>query len=122
MLITGESGHGQGSNGNFYSPVGPRQSKPFIAINCAAIANTLLESELLDTKPTLLPAPPTKRKNGLMEVADGGILFWMRFFRCLDMQAKLLRAIEEHPSQGRRHYADLVDVQIIAASNQDLKK
>ncbi len=124
VLITGESGTGKEIMANYIHQVGPRQQKPFIAINCAAIANTLLESELFGHEANAFTGASNKRKNGLMEVADGGILFLDEISSMpLDMQAKLLRAIEEHAFRRVGGTTLIrIDVQIIAASNQDLKK
>lgn len=124
VLITGESGTGKEVMATFIHQVGPRQSKPFIAINCAAIANTLLESELFGHEANAFTGASNKRKNGLMEVADGGILFLDEISSMpLDMQAKLLRAIEEHAFRRVGGTTLIrVDVQIIAASNQNLKE
>lgn len=124
ILITGESGTGKEVMATFIQQVGPRQQKPFIAVNCAAIANTLLESELFGHEANAFTSASNKRKNGLMEVADGGILFLDEISSMPpDMQAKLLRAIEEHAFRRVGGTTLIrVDVQIIAASNQDLKK
>lgn len=124
VLITGESGTGKEVMANFIHQVGLRSQKPFIAINCAAIANTLLESELFGHEANAFTGASNKRKNGLMEVADGGILF-LDEISCmpLEMQAKLLRAIEEHAFRRVGGTTLIrIDVQIIAASNQDLKE
>jgi DNA-binding NtrC family response regulator len=123
VLITGESGTGKEVMANFIHQVGPRQEKPFIAINCAAIANTLLESELFGHEANAFTGA-NKRKNGLMEVADGGILFLDEISSMpLDMQAKLLRAIEERAFRRVGGTTLIrVDVQVIAASNRDLKE
>jgi transcriptional regulator with PAS, ATPase and Fis domain len=93
-------------------------------VNCAAIANTLLESELFGHEANAFTGASNKRKNGLMEVADGGILFLDEISSMpLDMQAKLLRAIEEHAFRRVGGTTLIrVDVQIIAASNQKLKE
>lgn len=124
VLITGESGTGKEVMATFIHQIGPRKEKPFIAINCAAIANTLLESELFGHEANAFTGASNKRKNGLMEVADGGILFLDEISSMpLDMQAKLLRAIEEHAFRRVGGTTLIrVDVQIIAASNQDLKE
>lgn len=124
VLITGESGTGKEVMANFIHQVGFRSQKPFIAINCAAIANTLLESELFGHEANAFTGASNKRKNGLMEVADGGILFLDEISSMpLDMQAKLLRAIEEHAFRRVGGTTLIrIDVQIIAASNQDLKE
>lgn len=123
VLITGESGTGKEVIATFIHQIGPRQQQPFIAVNCAAIANTLLESELFGHEANAFTGASSKRKNGLMEVADGGILFLDEISSMpLDMQAKLLRAIEEHAFRRVGGTTLIrVDVQIIAASNQDLK-
>ncbi len=124
VLITGESGTGKEVLATYIHQVGPRQEKPFIAINCAAIANTLLESELFGHEANAFTGASNKRKHGLMEVADGGILFLDEISSMpLDMQAKLLRAIEEHAFRRVGGTTLIrVDVQIIAASNQNLKE
>ena len=124
VLITGESGTGKEVLATYIHQVGPRQDKPFIAINCAAIANTLLESELFGHEANAFTGASNKRKHGLMEVADGGILFLDEISSMpLDMQAKLLRAIEEHAFRRVGGTTLIrVDVQIIAASNQNLKE
>ncbi len=101
--------------------MGPRANKPFIAINCAAIQSTMLESELFGYEAGAFTGAE-KRKNGLMEVADGGILFLDEISSMpLDMQAKLLRVLEEHAFRrvGGTNLIH-VDVQILAASNRDL--
>lgn len=124
ILITGESGTGKEVIATYIHQVGPRQQKPFIAINCAAIANTLLESELFGHEANAFTGASSKRKNGLMEVADGGILFLDEISSMpIDMQAKLLRALEEHAFRRVGGTTLIrVDVQVIAASNQDLKE
>lgn len=123
VLITGESGTGKEIMATYIHQVGPRQQKPFIAINCAAIAHTLLESELFGHEANAFTGASNKRKNGLMEVADGGILFLDEISSMpFDMQAKLLRAIEEHAFRRVGGTTLIrVDVQIIAASNRNLK-
>jgi DNA-binding NtrC family response regulator len=124
VLITGESGTGKEVMANFILQSGPRSQKPFIAINCAAISTTLLESELFGHEANAFTGASNKRKNGLMEVADGGILFLDEISSMpLDMQAKLLRAIEERAFRRVGGTTLIrVDVQIIAASNRDLKE
>ncbi len=121
VLITGETGTGKEVLANAIHRMGPRADKPFIAINCAAIQNTVLESELFGYEPGAFTGAE-KRKPGLMEIADGGILFLDEIASMpTDMQAKLLRAIEE---QAFRRVGGVsmirVDVQVIAASNRCL--
>ncbi|HEX2979391.1 MAG TPA: sigma-54 dependent transcriptional regulator [Anaerolineaceae bacterium] len=121
VLITGETGTGKEVLAQFIHRSGPRASKPFIAINCAAIQSTVLESELFGYEAGAFTGAE-KRKNGLMEVADGGILFLDEISSMpLDIQAKLLRAIEERAFRrvGGTNLIK-VDVQILAASNRKL--
>ncbi|MCL4560253.1 MAG: sigma-54 dependent transcriptional regulator [Chloroflexi bacterium] len=121
VLITGETGTGKEVLAQFIHQNGPRSSKPFIAINCAAIQNTMLESELFGYEAGAFTGAE-RRKNGLMEVADGGILFLDEISSMpMDTQAKLLRAIEERAFRrvGGTNMIH-VDVQILAASNRNL--
>jgi two-component system, NtrC family, response regulator AtoC len=121
VLITGETGTGKEVLARFIHNIGSRSSKPFIAINCAAIQNTMLESELFGYEAGAFTGAE-RRKNGLMEVADGGILFLDEISSMpLDIQAKLLRAIEERAFRrvGGTNLIK-VDVQILAASNRKL--
>ncbi len=123
VLITGETGTGKEVLARFIHQISPRSTKPFIAINCAAIQNTMLESELFGYEAGAFTGAD-KKKLGLMEVADGGILFLDEISSMpVDIQAKLLRAIEEQAFRrvGGTKLSN-VDVQIIAASNRDLKK
>ncbi len=121
VLITGKTGTGKEVLAHAIHDMGPRANKPFIAINCAAIQNTVLESELFGYEAGAFTGAE-KRKHGLMEVADGGILFLDEISSMpLDIQAKLLRAIEEHAFRrvGGTNLIK-VDVQILAASNRHL--
>jgi len=122
VLITGETGTGKEVLAKFIHQSGPRANKPFIAINCAAIQSTMLESELFGYEAGAFTGAD-RRKHGLMEVADGGILFLDEISSMpLDMQAKLLRALEERAFRrvGGTNLIN-VDVQILAASNRPLK-
>jgi two-component system response regulator AtoC len=121
VLITGETGTGKEVLADFIHNSGSRAGKPFVAINCAAIQSTMLESELFGYEAGAFTGAD-KRKIGLMEVADGGVLFMDEISSMpVDIQAKLLRAIEEH-SFRRVGGTNLikVDVQTIAASNRNL--
>jgi DNA-binding NtrC family response regulator len=122
VLITGETGTGKEVLAKFIHQSGPRADKPFIAINCAAIQPTVLESELFGYEAGAFTGAE-KRKHGLMEVADGGILFLDEISSMpTDIQAKLLRAIEERSFRRVGGIASInVDVQIIAASNRNIK-
>lgn len=121
VLVTGETGTGKEVLASAIHQLGPRASKPFIALNCAAIQSTMFESELFGYEAGAFTGAD-KRKHGLMEVADGGILFldeisWMP----VEMQVKFLRALEERAFRRVGGTTLLhVDVQILAASNRDL--
>ena len=122
VLITGETGTGKEILADAIHKMGPRKDKPFIAVNCAAIQSTVLESELFGYEAGAFTGAE-KRKHGLMEVADGGILFLDEIASMpLDMQAKLLRALDEKAFRrvGGTNLIK-VDVQILAASNRNLK-
>ena len=123
VLITGETGTGKEILAKFIHESGPRSDKPFIAINCAAIQPTVLESELFGYEAGAFTGAE-KRKHGLMEIADEGILFLDEISSMTaDIQAKLLRAIEEQAFRRVGGTALIkVDMQVIAASNRDIKK
>ncbi|MFN2233264.1 MAG: sigma-54-dependent transcriptional regulator [Anaerolineales bacterium] len=123
VLITGETGTGKEVLARAIHQGGPRAQKSFVAINCAAIQSTMLESELFGYEAGAFTGAQ-KRKHGLMEVADEGVLFLDEISSMpLDMQAKLLRALEERAFR-RVGGTSLVkiDVQILAASNRNLNK
>ncbi len=123
VMISGESGSGKEVVARYIFTNGPRASKPFIAVNCAAIQSTIFESELFGHEEGAFSSA-NKKKPGLMEQADTGILFLDEISSMpLDIQVKLLRAIEEkafYRVGGTKLIK--VDVQILAASNRDLKK
>jgi two-component system, NtrC family, response regulator AtoC len=122
VLITGETGTGKEVLARYIHQCGGRANKPFIAINCAAIQSTMLESELFGYEAGAFTGAE-RRKHGLMEVADGGILFLDEISSMpMDIQAKLLRALEERAFR-RVGGTNLIhiDVQVLAASNRDLK-
>jgi two-component system response regulator AtoC len=121
VLITGETGTGKEVVARAIHLGGPRSSKPFVAINCAAIQSTMLESELFGYEAGAFTGAQ-KRKHGLMEIADEGVLFLDEISSMpVDMQAKLLRAIEERAIRRVGGTTLIkIDVQILAASNRDL--
>ncbi|MGB2955737.1 MAG: sigma-54 dependent transcriptional regulator [Anaerolineales bacterium] len=121
ILIAGETGTGKEVLARAIHQMGPRSDKPFIDINCAAVQNTMLESELFGYEAGAFTGAQ-KRKRGLMEVADEGILF-LDEISCMsaDMQAKVLRALEERSFRRVGSTTSIqVDVQILAASNRVL--
>ncbi|NPV40753.1 MAG: sigma-54-dependent Fis family transcriptional regulator [Anaerolineae bacterium] len=123
VLITGETGTGKEILARFIHQSGPRAKKPFIAINCAAIQPTVLESELFGYEQGAFTGAE-KRKHGLMEIADEGVLFLDEISSMpTDIQAKLLRAIEERAFRRVGGTALInVDVQVIAASNRNVQE
>jgi len=93
VLITGETGTGKDVIAKFIHASGPRANKPFISINCAAIQNTMLESELFVHEAGAFTSADRK-KPGLMEIAYDGVLFLNEISSMpVDIQAKLLTAI-----------------------------
>ena len=122
VLITGETGTGKEVLARYIHQSGGRANKPFIAINCAAIQNTMLESELFGYEAGAFTGAE-RRKHGLMEVADGGVLFLDEISSMpMDIQAKLLRALEERAFRRVGGTSLIhIDVQILAASNRVLK-
>lgn len=121
VLVTGETGTGKEVLARFIHNSGPRASKPFIAINCAAIQSTMLESELFGYEAGAFTGAE-RRKHGLLEVADEGVLFLDEISSMpVDIQAKLLRALEERAFRRVGGTALIhIDVQILAASNRNL--
>ena len=122
VMISGENGTGKDVLAQYIHANGPRANKPFLAINCAAIQHTVLESELFGHEAGAFSSADRK-KPGLMEIADGGILFMDEISSMpLEIQAKLLRAIETHTFMRVGGTALIkVDIQVIVASNRDLQ-
>jgi two-component system response regulator HydG len=122
VLIRGESGTGKELIARAIHANSRRADRPFVPINCAAIAETLLESELFGhEKGSFTGAVKTRR--GLLEEANGGTFFFDEIGETTPaFQAKLLRVIQEHevrPVGGNTAVA--VDVRVVAATNQDLR-
>jgi two-component system response regulator AtoC len=123
LIIGGESGTGKGLIARILHYGGSRAQQPMIEANCAALPRELLESELFGHEPGAFTGA-SARHRGLLEQADGGTLFMDEIGEMpLDLQAKLLKAIEDHKVRrlgGEKEIS--VDVQIVAASNRDLEK
>lgn len=123
VLIMGESGVGKEIVARLIHQKGNRASNPFVAINCSAIPDNLLESELFGyAKGAFTDASHPKR--GLFEYANGGVCFLDEISEMKEgLQSKLLRFLEDGEI---RRVGDLktikVDVRIISATNKDLKK
>ncbi len=122
VLITGETGTGKEVLARTIRNMGSRTDKPFVPINCAALPDTMIESELFGHEAGAFTGAQ-KKKPGLIQIADGGILFLDEISSTkTGMQAKLLRVLDEHRFRRVGGVKELdVDIQILAASNRDLK-
>lgn len=122
VLITGESGTGKELAARAIHENSPRKDKPFVAVDCSSLAETLLESELFGhVKGSFTGAGQTK--TGLFKVADGGTLFLDEVSNIsLSTQAKLLRALQERkitPIGGTQLVP--IDIHLVAATNKNLR-
>ncbi len=122
VLLQGESGTGKDLVAKAIHYHSSRADNPFVAINCAALPNTLIESELFGYEKGAF-TDAKARKEGLFEQAEGGTLFLDEIGELeLSLQAKLLRVLEEGSFRRVGGLKDLpLDVRVIAASNRDLK-
>ena len=123
VLIYGETGCGKEIIAKYIHKNSPRANKPLIAVNCAAISPTMLESELFGHEAGSFTGA-TGKTQGLFEAADGGILFLDEIASMsMEMQAKILRSIEDKKIRKVGGTKEIpVDVQIIAASNRNMKQ
>ncbi|WDP92268.1 MAG: sigma-54-dependent Fis family transcriptional regulator [Desulfobacter sp.] len=122
VLVTGESGTGKELVSSALHHNSPRKDAPYIRINCAAITETLLESELFGHERGAFTGADKKRKGKFLLADKGSILLDEIGEMSLPMQAKLLRVIQEKeitPVGSDKTIA--VDVRVIAATNRDLK-
>ncbi len=122
VLLLGESGTGKEVAARAIHALGSRATKPFMAINCAALSEQLLESELFGHEKGAFTGA-TERKRGRLELADGGTFFLDEVGELRpELQAKLLRVLQERRFErvgGSRTLE--VDVRWIAATNRDLR-
>jgi DNA-binding NtrC family response regulator len=123
ILITGESGTGKGLAARVLHFNGVRAQKPILELNCAAIPETLLETELFGHEAGAF-TDAKKMKKGIFELADEGTIFLDEIAdMSVSTQAKLVKVIEERTFRrigGTRNIS--VDVRIIAATNRSLKE
>src|SRR5215831_7460173 len=123
ILIQGESGTGKDLIAKAIHYESGRQERPFVAINCSAIPETLMEAELFGHEKGAF-TDAKQMKKGLFEVADGGTLFLDEIGELSPLlQAKLLRVLEDQVIRRVGGVRDMqVDVRVIAASNRDLER
>jgi DNA-binding NtrC family response regulator len=122
VIITGDSGTGKELVARALHDYSPRKEAPFVVIDCGALTETLLESELFGHEKGSFTGA-TQRKRGLMEQASGGTLFLDEICNISDsMQMKLMRALESQTiTRVGSTQAIPIDLRIIAASNRDLE-
>ncbi len=123
ILVQGESGTGKDLIAKAIHYQSRRQDKPFVAINCSAIPETLMEAELFGHEKGAFTDAKAMKK-GLFEMADGGTLFLDEIGELSPLlQAKLLRVLEDQVIRRVGGVRDIqADVRVIAASNRDLER
>ncbi|PWB76419.1 hypothetical protein C3F09_00170 [candidate division GN15 bacterium] len=122
VLITGASGTGKELAARAVHALSSRAEKSFVAINCAAFPETLLEAELFGYERGAFTGAD-RTKQGRFELADGGTLFLDEIAEMpVTMQAKLLRVLEDHHIQRLGSVKSIkLDIRLVAATNRDLK-
>jgi DNA-binding NtrC family response regulator len=123
VLLLGESGTGKELFARAVHHLSPRRDRAFVAVNCAAIPETLIESELFGHERGSFTGA-TERRPGKFELASGGTIFLDEIGELpVSAQSKLLRAIEEKTVDRIGGRAPVqVDVRVVAATNRDLKE
>ena len=123
ILVTGESGTGKELVARALHSEGNRSQKPFVAVNCGAIPEELMESELFGHRKGSFTGAVAD-KSGLFQQADGGILFLDEIGELsLGLQVKLLRALQERKVKPIGDTTETeVDVRVVAATNRELEE
>lgn len=123
VLITGETGVGKDKIANIIQKNSTRSMKPFLKINCAAIAPNLMESEFFGYEKGAFTGANANGKKGYFEAADGGIIFLDEVGELpLDIQAKLLRVTQDGEFQRVGGTSTIkTNVRLISATNRDLQ-
>ena len=123
VLLLGESGTGKELFARAIHQLSPRATKPYIALNCAALPESLIENELFGHERGAFTGADTRRA-GKFELANGGTVFLDEIGELpIGVQGKLLRVIEDKMVQRLGSSADLkVDIRLIAATNRDLEQ
>ena len=124
VLIRGESGTGKELFAHAIHKESPRVDQPFVIVNCAAIPESLLESELFGYKEGAFSGAKSGGRKGLIDTANGGTIFLDEIGDMnVDLQAKILRFIQTGQIQPLGHEIPVkVDVRVIAATNANLEK
>ncbi|NCB52591.1 MAG: PAS domain-containing protein [Clostridia bacterium] len=124
VLIMGETGVGKEEYAKFIHHTGNRKNGPFVCVNCGAIAQSIIESELFGYEKGAYTGANPGGKHGLFEVADHGTIFLDEIGELPpDMQVKLLRVLQEKEIMrvgGNKPIK--IDVRVLAATNQDLRQ
>lgn len=123
VLITGESGVGKGLIARYLHKNGHRKDKPMVTVNCGAIPENLMESELFGYERGAFTGSRVEGKVGLFEEAQGGTIFLDEISELpLNLQVKLLQVIQEREFKKVGGVKGIpVDVRIISATNQELR-
>src|SRR5579863_4427022 len=123
VVITGESGTGKELVARTIHELSPRRDAPYVPVNCAAIPETLMESELFGHERGSFTGAD-RRREGCFEVANGGTLLLDELVEMkFELQSKLLRVIEEGRVRRVGGAEEIpLDVRVLAASNQDIER